>query len=417
MGFWDFGKKVNTTPKNNWVQVDANGKFYHYINQMLSSGVYQKFDPLRPVYFASTIAEIFAPIDIISDRVASCKFNIYNKNTDKIVENLPNNLVRLLKNPNPFNSLSELIYQIQFSELASGGSFVLTKMPSTFKTKTVDRISNIWVLNPDTVEIKIKKSIPNPYLISDISELIEMYNTHWLIDMSLNTDEVNYNSISQIDENLKTKTPLLSVTRNINNLLAVYSARFNVYDKNGVAGIVFKDDKGASTISEQINPITRDRVLEDLNNMEGIVGDKMFTGISSFPLGFIETLGKIKDLEPFKEAEVDSMAIASIFGVSTELIYSGGSSTFSNKRDAEKHLWQNIINPYAEDISKTLTKIFYLPEDWEFRKSTDNIEILQSDRKTQLEADTIELSNIKILQELGMSTEQINKKLTQWIQK
>ena len=81
MGWFD--KKPSTEVKETWVEVDQGGYFYHYINSMFSGNAVERFDPTKSLHFATTLAEIFIPIDAIADRVASCDFVLYNKNTKK----------------------------------------------------------------------------------------------------------------------------------------------------------------------------------------------------------------------------------------------------------------------------------------------------------------------------------------------
>lgn len=403
-------EKKSAQPKQNWVQIDADGHFYHHINSMLGGNSIRKFENCKSFHFASHLGEIFIPIDAIADRVSKIHFKVFNKNTDKEVE-LPFALSQLIDRPNPFNTFSDLVYQIQFSELASGGSYVATKMPSSFKTKSYDRITNIWVLNPDNTYANVLRSIPDPLMIKDLSELIKDYKTHWMVDLYLDPSEVTFTTISRVDNSLNPISPLISVERNINNLLAVYSARYNVYEKNGVAGIIYKDTGSTNSIEEQVNPASRQDVLEDIQNRDGITGDRNFVGISRFKLGMIDTLAKIKDLEPFKETFADTIVIGGAYGVDKELLPKEESTTFSNKRDAERNLYVNTIIPYSNDIAKTLTKVFYLPGDWEFRAIIDNIEVLNDNRLDSVSADSVELENIVKLRELGVDT---TKQLEKW---
>jgi hypothetical protein len=55
--------------------------------------------------------------------------------------------------------------------------------------------------------------------------------------------------------------------------------------------------------------------------------------------------------------------------------------------------------------------VFYLPKEWEFYPDFSNVAILQADRKTEVEADKIELENIEKLQNMGV--DQTNK-LEKW---
>src|SRR5690606_27378080 len=148
--------------------------------------------------------------------------------------------------------------------------------------------------------------------------------------------------------------------------------RLNVYERNG-SSLILSKEKGVETLAEQVDPVTREMILEDMRNTDGISGNKNFVGISSYPLKAIETLGKIKDLEPFRETFTDMITIGGIYEVDKELLPKEASTTFSNKKDVEKHLWQNTIIPYSEDLCKVLNDAFWLPEDMEFKVDVSHI--------------------------------------------
>lgn len=413
MGILD--KLFPSTKKStsNFVEVDDKGYFYWRLADHLSTKEVKHFNKEQSVYFASSIAEIYTPLDYIASRVCAAKFNIVDQN-DEIVENLPNNLERLLKQPNPFITFKELVYQLVFTELASGQSYALTKMPSSFKTKSYDRITNIWILNPDEVRpVRRNDIISDPFMAKDLSDYLRGYKYKFFHDLELSTFEVNHNTVNPIDNGFKASSKLCSVERNINNLLQVYSARYNVYSKNGKGGIVYKERANPNDVSEQVEPTTRQDILDDITKRDGLTGDRNFIGVSSVPLGFVETIGKIKDLEPFKETYNDAITIAAVFDVDKELMPKEQSTTFSNKKEVEKNFWQNNIIPKTEEVCKTLDKIFYLPDNWRFKPDFEHIQSLQTDRKTSAEADKIELENIKTLNELGVDT---NEKLEKWRQ-
>jgi hypothetical protein len=415
MGLFDWGKKVqrvDTTPKNTWLEVDDNGQFYHYINKALRGNELRTFDNLHAYHFATHIAEIFTPLDIIADRVSSVEYQIVNKNTGVPIESIPVDLQRLIDNPNPISTFSQLVYDIVFSELASGGSYTLTKFTSNVKNKVYDRITNIWSLNPDYTKANLLKSIPDPFLIKSITELIKDYTTHFVVDVKLEPSEILFNNVSQLTKSLDPISPLNACHRNINNLIAVYSARYNVYQKNGVSGIVYKDQGESGSILEATDPVTRQKILDDLQERNGITGERNFTSVSSYKLGFIDTLGKIKDLQPFDETQADTIAIGLMYGVEKELLAQKESTTFTNKLDTEKQLWQNRIIPYCYEVAKTLTKAYYLPSDWIFAPKFDNVSILRVDDNMKAQTESLEIDNIIKLETIGVDTNNMKDKWT-----
>jgi hypothetical protein len=84
------------------------------------------------------------------------------------------------------------------------------------------------------------------------------------------------------------------------------------------------------------------------------------------------------------------------------LIPKKDNATFSNQMIAEKSFWQNVIKGTAYDISKTLNKVFYLPEEWTFEPNFSGIEALQEDKKAGFEADGLMIDNLDKLKANGI---------------
>jgi hypothetical protein len=158
---------------------------------------------------------------------------------------------------------------------------------------------------------------------------------------------------------------------------------------------------GRASLQEAIDPITRDTMLKDLQDRNGLIGDKNFIGLSSVPMQFIKTLGTIKELEPFDETLENAIKIAGVFGVNKELIPKKDNATFSNQMIAEKSFWQNVIKSTCEQVAEDLNKIYYLPKEWEFKANFSGIEALQEDKKAGLEADGLYIENLDKLTASG----------------
>jgi len=408
MGWFSRNKKTNIT---GFAEQDNTGAWMQYFNQYMQSinGELQTYAKSNPYALACNIAEVFIPIDAIADRVAGVSYKLRNKRTLEPYE-AKGNLLKLLTNPNPQSTIADLVYKDVFSKLSDGNSYIYTKTPESIKNPTIDNISNIWVLEPNKTTPKLLKNISNPFLMKSKADFIEYYKTFFFYEHKIEPRYIYHSTSMGLNEFGIGTSPLKRVEKNIDNILAVYQARYNVYAKNGNGGILSKAPQtGGNSLQEAVDPATREEILKDLQNRNGITGNKNFIGISSIPLTFIKTLGTIAELQPFEETESNAITIAGIYGVDPELIPRKGSSTFTNKNDAEKGLWQNVLKSLCQDEADILSKVYYLPEGIEFYADLSEVEVLQEDKKTGYESDSVLIGNLKQLQELGQD---VNRALT-----
>lgn len=405
---WNFFKAKKTSPRG-YAEADNDAAWLSYFNQYMQNangGKLIKFEQSNAYELANTIAEIFIPIDAIAERCSSLKYDIVDTTTKEVI--IPQgNLKRLLDTPNPLDRFSDIIYQSIFAELADGNSYIYTKTADSIVNPTYDNISNIWVLKPNVTKPILHKQISNPFLMKQISDLVDYYKTFFFYEHKIKPRYVLHTANLGITQTGTGRSPLYACEKNINNILAVYQARYNVYAKNGNAGILAKAPVGGggASLQEAIDPITRDTMLKDLQDRNGLIGDKNFIGMSSVPLQFIKTLGTIKELEPFDETLENAIKIAGIFGVNKELLPKKDNATFSNQTIAEKSFWQNVIKAFAYDTAKSLNKIYYLPENWTFMPNFTGIEALQEDKKAGLEADGLFIDNLDKLKANGIDVE------------
>lgn len=412
MSWFRFGKKHNktTTPIYPYAEMDNSGSFFFF--EKLLNGNINGYSGDNSYNIALSLAEVFNPIDIISDRVAGVRYFVSDLN-GKEIENLPTNLKRLMEKPNPFQNLSELVYQAQFIQLSTGGSIMYPAIADSLQNKT-EYIANIWNLDPNVTCVKIKKQLPiNIFLIKDYSEIVNKYVVDYgqTPKLEIPSDKAIYFVTNQYDwQNFAPVSPLASVERNINNLFAVYSARYNVYENNGSAGILSRKTAVDADLA-QFEGDTRQKMLDEMNRKDGLTGARNFIGISSYPLEFIRTIGTIRELEPFTETKVDHLAIAGAYGVSKHLLPNDEGTTFANQRDAEKHLWQNTVKPYAEDMAKKLSRVLMLdPLKQKISCDFSGVEVLQVDRKLAVEADLLELQLYRELKEQGVDNQNLLEK-------
>lgn len=306
---------------------------------------------------ANTVTEIYFPIDFIADRASKLKFIITDKNGNEVTNP---EFTRFITNPNPFYSFSDLVYQWIFSYLASGNAIMYRQIPSLYSAQSYSNISRIDVLNAidlalyEYSNINVLDATKEADFIRYAKYLSGNIGSKDLIIDNLSINQIDSTRIST--SNVLARSPLFKAVRPINNLLATYSARYNVYANNGAAGYLVKKSGGQSSQQEAINPITRDEMLKDVNQRNGITGRRNFWGISSIPLEFINTLAHIKDLMPFEETLEDSVKIASVFQIPSGLVPRKDQSTYDNVASDERKVWENTIMSCVETCIDDITK-------------------------------------------------------------
>lgn len=398
--------------RNRFAERDNSGEWMMFFNQYSSIKGIECYSDENAYKLAGSLPEIFFPIDFIADACASLKYDIVDKNTLEIIELKNSNLQRLLLKPNPFEKFSDLVYNGVFNKYSDGNCYDYTKIPDSYKNPNIDIITNIWTLQPDVTKPVYKEEITNPFAIKNTSELIKQYNTFFFYKQYIDPKYINHYTLNQIQKNGKGKSPLAVLEKNIDNLIQVYSARYNVYAKNMNGGILSKEKTNATGIEAVVDATTRDSILTDLKNRNGLTGDKNFIGVSSVPLKFTKTIASISELQPFDETEADAVAIASIFGLDADLVPKRNPSKFANKIDGERKLWQTVIKSVAIERGEELSRAFYLPDNLVFYPNFSQVEILQEDKKVSFEADSILIDNIVKLKEQGQKVDDTFKKIT-----
>jgi len=355
---------------------------------------------------ANTVSELYFPADFYADRASKLRYFL----ADKAGVEVPNSeFNRLITNINPLYSFADLVYQYIFSLMADGNGITYITIPSSYKNPSASSISRFDVLQPDLVEIDEFTNL-STLSISSLNDLIRRfrYNDNTLDFKGLPINRIRIDSLDQTRRaysNVLCKSPLYKAKRNIDNLLATYSARYNVYKNNGAAGYLVKKSTSANNLSEIVDPTTRQSILDDINQRNGITGKRNFWGISSVPLEFINTLADIQKLMPFEETLENSIKINSVYQIPPELTPRKDQTTFNNKSEAERAVWENGLMSAVQMVCSNFTKALYLDKvGLQIVADYSTVSSLKQDKKVQAEADKAVIDNQLALYEKGIIT-------------
>jgi len=246
---------------------------------------------------ANTVAEIYFPVDFYADRCSKVRYYIADRNGNEVPKT---ELNRFVTDINPFFSFNELVYQFVFSYNSDGNGITYITVPETLVgVPSVSNITRCDVLQPNLVDIReyTNISILKAQKLQDLVRSIK-YDEHGSVNNYL---DVNRVAITTIDATRRNESivlscpPLFKAVRNINGLLATYSARYNVYVNNGAAGYLVKKGVKENDVQQAIDPKGRAEILADINDRMGL---SMSISIQSTQSRKILAVFPITDDEP-----------------------------------------------------------------------------------------------------------------------
>lgn len=345
---------------------------------------------------ANSVAEIFNPIDFFADRASKLRYFVADKNGNELTGN---EYKRFIEEVNPLYTFSDLIYQAVFSYLADGNLYLYQNVPSMYERANSKTISRIDVLNPNYVSIDEYTSLSKLDVIR-VNDFIKRVYYYEGKRREIDKEKLfifGYDWQTRDYSSFICRSPLFKSYRSINNLLATYSARYNIYVNNGAAGYLAKKSNPKNELEETLNPTDRDAILKDINNRNGITGNRNLWGISSVPIEFINTLADIQRLMPFEETLEDAIKIAATYQLPAQLVPRKDQSTFDNQREAERSVWENALMSVVDTIASYFTKAWMLENGVHIKADYTTVSALN---ENQIDVEKLKTAKIDNLQKI-----------------
>jgi len=345
---------------------------------------------------ANSVSEIFNPIDFFADRASKLRYFIADKNGNEL---MGNEYKRFIEEINPLYTFSDLIYQAIFSYLADGNLYLYQNVPSMYERANSRTISRLDVLNPNFVSIDEYTSLSKLDVIR-VNDFIKRVYYYEGKRREIDKEKLfifGYDWQTRDYSSFICRSPLFKSYRSINNLLATYSARYNIYVNNGAAGYLAKKSNPKNELEETLNPTDRDAILKDINNRNGITGNRNLWGISSVPIEFINTLADIQRLMPFEETLEDAIKIAATYQLPAQLVPRKDQSTFDNQREAERSVWENALMSVVDTIASYFTKAWMLENGVHIKADYTTVSALN---ENQIDVEILKTAKIDNLQKI-----------------
>lgn len=303
---------------------------------------------------------LFRCIDIIADLVSLAEFRV----NDEENENHP--LIKLLNNPNEFQSKQDFLKEFIFNKYSYGFVYQYPLKPDGFLAK-LDNVDSIYNLNPKG--IKYNENFATRLLSrSEIQELKQKQfkYTEKHQERNFNISDVIpfYDTANGLGDDfmMKAKSRLLSIAKPIKNIDVALSAEHTALSQAGT-WIISGSSKGGNVgISTGLTGKEKQEMETSFNGFglaqrkRAIFTDKMLDANSLHTpmseLGIKESVMNNANL------------IINAFGIPKE-VYSidKSGSTFENQKEAYINLIQNVVQAEVNDLCNSYMSYFDLKGD------------------------------------------------------
>lgn len=341
------------------------------------------------------VPEVFFPIDAVAERASSVPFRLMREDGMPVEAGRePAGFAALFARPNLQQDFGQLVYDLLFVRLATGTTWIWSDRTHA----SLQGTQAVRVLDPEAVAVRYCPGMPGRWMEARSYDEIA---AGFVLPSGEVLDPADVTvSVERPDTaagGLRGRSVLDTARATVEILRSVYRARYNVYNANGVAGILCKEgDKDG--FGAGVDPRLRKEMADELSMQYNIAGfSRSVKAISTVPLKFIDTLARIKDLEPFKESDRDALAIAALYQVPKHLVPNEVGVTYDNAKESEVAFWDNVVLPAAALAGDLIGRAMSLPEGYRLVPDKTGVSALQEDRLGSLQADRQEIENLQTI--------------------
>ncbi len=227
------------------------------------------------------IAAVSRCVTLIADGISVLDFGMYKKSSDgKITEIFDSPSIKVLQEPNPFQTWIEFINYSVTSLMYRGNSYSLIIRDQYF------RVKQIYPLNPDAMTIQVNDAGKLEYLVGNTGTI---YQEEEIIHVKINCTESPFMGENPIYAHASTFGVSLAAKRGQGRVYETGMLKFLLSSPQRHAEVV----KSAASIKQSINDVVNG---EDLSAIlpDGVTMQKL--SLTPNEAGFVESM-KYSDLE------------------------------------------------------------------------------------------------------------------------
>lgn len=306
---------------------------------------------------------------------------------------------QLLKQPNPLQSWSDLLLQLDVYRQVFGEAFLYAVKPEGYG---VQDAAALWVLNPNHLTIEGSGKM---YMQSDINDIITRYiYKDGTERIEIEPDSIlhikdNFQNLSFSPSSLRGQSRLSGLEQNIINIIQAEEAVRALNKNRGAQGILSNDS--SDTIGHvPLDPKEKEMIESKLKNHYGMRLSQSPVIITDKNLKWQSMSFNVKDLMLFEGIESNIKRIAEAYEYPFELLATNNIA-YANKKEAKADHYQSNIIPLANMYAEKFSVFFGLDRD-KFTVDFSHVECLQKSESEKAEAEYKKNQSMKIAYSSGV---------------
>jgi hypothetical protein len=387
---------INFLPE--WVSRFFGGKkqqrkyyFENKINYQINKGALY-IDTSVPYDLYNSIPQLRTAVDKLSAMFSNGVFKIEDIKTNQI-EPLPEDLQKLLENPNPLQPQNEFLKQYLTQLIVYGNQFIYKNKPSKLQKYP----SSMLNITPANIKPILTGKVFEQLDVNGIVKEYE-YTEGLSFKRAFATSTVLWSKIADLDNPVAGYSPLKAMKYPLSNTVAAYQYLNVISSEKGAIGVLSTSNKDAMGAL----PMTADEKAEIeriYREENGIEDNQKKIHITTGSVTWSPMSYPTKDLLLMEQIDANFLIILNILGVNQNLFIN---STYENLKNGLIQTHNDTVIPYADGFTQALTKFLEIEPGKRLILDYSHLPYLQVDEKIEGEKLTNIINNIKSLTDMGL---------------
>lgn len=344
---------------------------------------FNKKDEIRKAI--DTVPELASILNYLCNSFSVGKYHIQKKGED-----VENNILNILQNPNILQNETEFKQSYLESIIGFGVAYIYINtigLPEFTKS--------ISILDADKTSAYVGKLTQKELLESnDLNNVIKYF------EYSKNGEKFKINSsniiiISSTNAEIKNKyitfkSPLKPLEKALQVTPAMYDSMQNLMNNGGMKGFVSnksKNEYGSIEIDEK-----EKKELQKAFKNYGSKSNQHDIAFTNSELNYIPITSRIKDMLLPEQQNMIKTIISDVLGFDTAILNSNNANKYKSTdyQEARKSMYQEKLIPIANNLTENLSSYFFKYSEEKIILDYSDIDVFSEDEKTKSEKISVE---------------------------